>query len=1406
MFHRLYLILLLVISTVTLQAQDASSDIRVLFLGDRGHHQPAARAQQLIPALNPRGIRVTYTEEVEWLRKERLAEFDCLLLYANIDTITPTQEEALLEFVAGGKGFVPLHCASFCFRNSTAFVELVGAQFKSHGTGVFSTRCTEPKHPIMAGLPRFESWDETYVHQHHTNDRTVLSVREEGAHEEPWTWVRTHGKGRVFYTAWGHDQRTWSQPGFVTLVERGIRWASGKGAVDGSDWVPLKPLEYRPAKVAFYPPRGPRTGDGEWNQMQLPLGVEESMRHMVTPPEVRPVLFASEPDLLPVIAMNWDERGRLWVAESVDYPNQLQPEGQGNDRISILEDTDGDGRADRFTVFADRLSIPTGLTFARGGVIVQQAPSTLFLKDTDGDDRADHREVLLSGWGTTDTHSGPSNIRWGLDNWIWGMVGYSGFRGTVQDTELRFGSGFYRFRPDGSALEFVRGTNNNTWGLGFSEEGLTFGSTANNNPSVYMPLANRYYESVRGWSARVLGTIATTAAFYPVTDKVRQVDAHGRFTAGAGHALYTARRYPKKYWNRTAFVAGPTGHLVGTFELQPVGADFQSHCAWNLLASDDEWCAPTVAEVGPDGNVWVVDWYNYIVQHNPTPRGFEKGRGNAYITELRDKSHCRIYRLVHGPDTPSVKVPLGSVAERVAALKNDNMFWRLHAQRLLVEQQQRDAIPALLSLVSDASTDAIGLNTAVIHGLWTLHGLGALNGTHPLAVKAAVAALRHSSMGVRRSALQVLPRNADMADRILEHRLLWDPEAQVRLAAALALSEMPPSETVGAEIYTALESPEQAQDRWIRDALTVAGARHDVGFLQTVLAASQGAARDSSSRPAEVEIPINGSLEKVEGSLPKGWAVRHYGGQAEHHLDERAHSGEVAIRISSTRGANTSVRCVVPVKPEHTYRLSGWIKTEGVKPRGGADGALFNVHELQGANTVKTTALKGNTDWRKVSVTFNSRGREVISINCLFGGWGSATGVAWFDDISLVEVPGNTLDAGSSREMGAVVRVVMTHYASRGPAESVVTLLARMRGADPMLAEAMLAGLVAGWPETARPSLTVADRVELGVLMEALPAGQQAQLLTLADRWGERSLFSGDVEAVTRAMREQVADHGAEVELRVNAAGRLIRLDDSLVTADWIAAQIQPQEPAALVTGLLHALAFSRVEATGRAIIGTWDRLTPMARRTAIGVLVNRLEWTLTLLEAVKDGRIPASDLAIEYRQQLIHHGDTRVAQAAQALGQGIANQSREEVLARLLPYLQEEGTQKRGQELFRELCVQCHTFQGEGQNIGPDLTGVGVRDPREILSEVVNPNRSLEANYRQWMVQTTDGVVLTGKLQGETRTTIELQTLDGTVHVVQRMDIERLTASNLSIMPEGLVDEMPPTDLASLMMYLRQE
>src|ERR1035438_5675933 len=143
---------------------------------------------------------------------------------------SPSQEKALLDYVEEGGGFVPLHCASYCFLNSPRYIALVGAQFQRHGTGEFETRVVDEKHPIMKGFEPFRTWDETYVHRkHNEKDRHLLQVRAEGGKDEPWTWVRTQGKGRVFYTAYGHDARTWQNPSFQDLVERGIRWASAKG-------------------------------------------------------------------------------------------------------------------------------------------------------------------------------------------------------------------------------------------------------------------------------------------------------------------------------------------------------------------------------------------------------------------------------------------------------------------------------------------------------------------------------------------------------------------------------------------------------------------------------------------------------------------------------------------------------------------------------------------------------------------------------------------------------------------------------------------------------------------------------------------------------------------------------------------------------------------------------------------------------------------------------------------------------------------------------------------------------------------------------------------------------------------------------------------------------------------------
>ncbi|HEY3789751.1 MAG TPA: ThuA domain-containing protein, partial [Urbifossiella sp.] len=463
--------------------------LKILFLGDSAGHQPLTRFKIIQPVFAPRNIELTYTDKLDDLNAKNLANFDGLAIYANHTKISPEQEKSLLDYVAAGKGFIPIHCASYCFLNSPAYIELVGAQFRSHGGGAFRTEIIKPDHAVMKGFSGFSSWDETYVHTKHNNkDRTVLEVRAEGDLKEPWTWVRTPGKSRVFYTAWGHDQRTWNHEGFQNLLERGIRWACGQDPARAGSYFDrpemtalrkdVKPFEYVPAKIPFYsPPGGNRDAPP---RMQKPLSVDESLKHMVTPVDFAVKVFVTEEKLGgKPIAMNWDEQGRLWVCLTMDYPNERKPAGEGRDRIVICEDADGDDVCDKVTLFADKLSIPTSLLPYAGGIIVHQAPDTLFLKDTDGDGKADVRQVLFTGWSTGDTHAGPSNLHYGFDNWIYGTVGYAGFNGTVNGEKLNFRQGFYRFKIDPasrdrkgaevpfkvSKLEFLRSTSNNTWGL-----------------------------------------------------------------------------------------------------------------------------------------------------------------------------------------------------------------------------------------------------------------------------------------------------------------------------------------------------------------------------------------------------------------------------------------------------------------------------------------------------------------------------------------------------------------------------------------------------------------------------------------------------------------------------------------------------------------------------------------------------------------------------------------------------------------------------------------------------------------------------------------------------------------------------------------------------------------------------
>ena len=961
--------------------QTVGERLDVLFIGDRGHHQPEARLHDVYGPLLRKGFAIDWEDDLAHITSELLADYDCVLMYANQaqhEVVPPAFFSGLQNYVREGGGFVALHCTSGCFMQSQEWLEFVGARFVSHGAEVFQQEVVAPEHPTMNGWANFTAWDETYVQKHHKEGRLVLTMRG----EEPWSWVRSEGKGRVFYSASGHDARVWKEPAFLDLLVRAMDWAAGPTAsFRRQSLVEPKFSHQEEQWVPNYEGRDPQS------KFQLPSTPEQARQALIVPAGFEVELFASEPMVVNPVAMAWDERGRCWVAESPDYPNTMDPNHAGQDRISILEDTDGDGRADKKTVFMDGLNLPTSILKVKGGVLVTQAPDLLFLRDGDDDDKCDSAMVVLSGFGRWDTHAGPSNLRWGPDNAIWGAVGYSSYSSPTQD---QFGSGLWRWDLKADDPEFMAQFTNNTWGLGFRGDGELFGSTANGAPSFFVG-APKNFTSRTAPNSPGAAPVASTALFHPALEELHQGDYFGQFTAAAGHSFATGSQVPSGWSDRSAFVCGPTGHLVGRLETYADESGWRTRDAFNLCSSIDDWFCPVQADVGPDGAIWIADFAQFIILHNlpgSPERGLPKieyGDGAAHLNPLRDNQHGRIFRIVRkGDHGPSPNLESATDEQLFQALVHPNQFWQVTAQRLLVENDRRSAIPGLLQLHRASALRALA-------------GLGALDTESGRAYLQL--ALASPDVAWCKAALQGLPASAGGASLLVSSGLLENPSSDLRRTAFLCASRMPESPAIGVAL-AGRALIEDLNDTWISQALSAAIASHADPFLA---AATPMLADEPTGNP--VNLFPNPSFETAapgHAEQPLAWRVRSYNGDAQHTWEDGlGRDGGRALVIRSSTGADTSWCTDVAVEPGTRYRLRGWIKTNGVTHEGGTHGALLNIHPLH----VVTNYVQDDSDWTLVELEFQTDSNQhQVSINCLYGGWGQSTGEAVYDELELVSL------------------------------------------------------------------------------------------------------------------------------------------------------------------------------------------------------------------------------------------------------------------------------------------------------------------------------------------------------------------------------------------------------------------
>lgn len=257
-------------------------------------------------------------------------------------------------------------------------------------------------------------------------------------------------------------------------------------------------------------------------------------------------------------------------------------------------------------------------------------------------------------------------------------------------------------------------------------------------------------------------------------------------------------------------------------------------------------------------------------------------------------------------------------------------------------------------------------------------------------------------------------------------------------------------------------------------------------------------------------------------------------------------------------------------------------------------------------------------------------------------------------------------------------------------------------------------------------------------------------------------------------------------------------------------ALVTPRSSPALATGLIDAVAASRSPVAGRLVADSIPSWTPTARAEAFRALIARSDWTGILMQAFEEGKLRASDLTLDQQQALAAHRNQNVAARARKLlaqGGGLPDADRQKVIDSLLPIVTKGGDPARGKLVFTQQCAKCHTHAGAAATgrVGPELTGMAAHPREELIVHILDPSRSVEGNFIQYAVATTDGRTLTGLLASETRTSIELLDAEGKSQILQRSDIEEIKTTRKSLMPEGFEKQVPPASLADLLAFLTQ-
>jgi len=1132
-----------------------------------------------------------------------------------------------------------------------------------------------------------------------------------------------------------------------------------------------------------------------------PLPAEEQAKKFRLPPGFEIQLVASEPDIQKPMNLNFDSRGRLWVSHSIEYPWPVDAAAPPRDAVTILDGIGPDGKATRISKFAEQLNIPIGVLPLHDGkeAIVWSIPHLWKMSDTNGDGVADQREILFGPYDFVDTHGNQNSLKLGLDGWVYACHGFRNSskikakgEGPVV-LELQSGN-TYRFRPDGSAIEPFGWGQVNPFGSCFDDFGNFYTADCHSKPINLI---------LRGGMIESFGKPHDGLGFTPAITG----DDHGS-TGIAGIVFYEANQFPPEY-RHNLFV----GNVV-TNRVHRDLPEWRGSTPWvqkpeDFLVCEDEWFHPVDIQIGPDGALYIADFYNCIIGH--------------YEVDLkhprRDRHRGRVWRVVwKGLDG---KAPVTGPELHLASLATDKLLDRLEDPNLIIrtivtnELTQRkdfgDVIKRRVKMEARTTRTGTHLTWAalragelssngflkpvwkepVIRANW-LRAVAELPKWNPSVTAEVLTLTNDASPHVRRIAAEALGRQQDLAyvaplvrlwseaagdDTLLVHAVKIALRNQLRSDKGLeqlAKLSLTPVER-GRVVDVALSVPTEAAAWFVFDYVREHEVAADLlSRCLTHVARHVGEARlNEVARFAQTKF-----RDDLSQQLPLFQAI--YTG-----LSQKG----TPLQADSELGRWGASLAAAVLDPESRL-VSPW-----------------SAHPLESA---ASSGRPFQNPWGVRNRNCADGRNDVLFFDSIVNGE-PLTGMLRSRPFTIPDsfsfwLCGHNGEPGTNPEPVNHVRlrlvengeVITREIPPRNDTAQKVTWDLKKWAGKKGVFEAVDAdtGGAYAW-------LGV-SHFEPPVVAQPAPDFTTADYqLTLAIRLVDQLKLAPLLPRIVAIL----SDRNAAVGARIAAAQAVLRVDPAKGPAALEKLVVDPAQPAALRIQIGQSLGAVNSPAARTALTSALVGAPSSLEQALALALASTPEGTDILLDTIAGGKasprlLQDPPVVERLKPRLTPEREQRIADLTASLP-AADERIRNLIAERTAKFSASGASPEKGAALFKTHCAACHKIGDVGQKVGPQLDGIGQRGAERLLQDILDPNRNIDGAFRATLIVTKAGLPITGlKLREEGQITVLVDS-QGKEQRIAADDIEESVVSPISPMPSNFAESIPEADLQQLLAYL---